>query len=281
MTTDSLSTHVSVRELIGWDLDENEFRPAAAIESSRIESARVLVDGRPCFQSTNPVGAETPVSVAALLKDHLLREDLHREMEGLDWSLGIVDLRHLLAFQRRLIFDPEYPQPAAPASDAWPALTALAFGPLVSTAFTTLSSTSAKLVFQSANPNMQLRPTATGAPGPFEFHGGSPFFEVAEYRGRWFLRDGYHRAEYLLRSGITHVPAVVIRARTLAELGSIGSWFFSEQILFGPHPPYVSDFLDDQLTQQYTRLRMLKTFRVTIEESFGPAASNPFTGEQT
>jgi hypothetical protein len=281
MTMYNLSTDVSVRELIGWDLDENVFRPPSAVQSDRIESARAIVAGRPCFQTTNPIGAETPVSVAALLKDQLLRDDLHREMDGLDWSLGVVDLRHLLAFQRRLIFDPEYPQPAAPASDAWPALTALAFGPPVSTAFTALSGTSAKLVFQSANPNMQLRPAVTGAPGPFTFHGGSPFFEVAEYRGRWFLRDGYHRAEYLLRSGITQVPAVVICARTLTELGPIGSWFFSEQILFGPHPPYVSDFLDDQLTQQYTRPRMLKTLRVTIEESFGPAASNPFTGEQT
>jgi hypothetical protein len=280
MTTDSLSTDVSVRELIGWDLDENEFRPASAIQSGRIESARAIVASRPRFQTTNPAAAETPSSVAALLKEQLLREDLHREMDGLNWSLGVVDLRHLLAFQRRLIFDSEYPQPDAPASEAWPALTALAFGPPVSTAFTTLSSTSAKLVFQSANPNMQLRPAATGASGPFEFYGGSPFFEVAEYRSRWFLRDGYHRAEYLLRSGITQVPAVIIRARTLAELGPIGPWFFSEQILFSPHPPYVLDFLDEQLTQQYTRPRMLKTLHVTIRESFGPASSIPFTGEQ-
>ncbi len=281
MTTDSLLTHVSVRELIGWDLDENAFRSASAIQVGRFESARAILAGRPCFQTIDPLASETPVSVAALLKDHLLREDLHREMEGLEWSLGVVNLRHLLAFQRRLIFDPEYPQPATPASDAWPALTALAFGPPVSAAFTTLSSTSAKLVFQSANPNMQLRPAATGAPGPFEFYGGSPFFEVAEYLGRWFLRDGYHRAEYLLRSGIAQVPAVVIRARTLAELGPTDPWFFSEQVLFSPHPPYVSDFLDEQLTQQYTRPRMLKTLHVTIEESFGPAASIPFTGEQT
>ncbi len=281
MTTDSLSTEVSVRELIGWDLDENEFRPASALQSGRIESARALVASRPCFQTTSPFAAETPAPVAALLKEQLLREDLHREMVGLDWSLGVVDLRHLLAFQRRLIFDSEYPQPDAPASDAWPALTALAFGPRISTAFTTLSSTSANLVFQSANPNIQLRPAATGAHGPIEFHGGSPFFEVAEYRGRWFLRDGYHRAEYLLRSGITQVPAVVIRARTVAELGPISSCFFSEQVLFGTHPPYVSNFLNERLIQQYTRPRMLKTLRVTIEESIGPAASNPFTGEQT
>lgn len=271
MTRDKASTHVSVRELIGWDLDENEFRPASAIIGSEIEAACALVASRPCFQTTHPIAEETPACVTALLKEQLLREDLHREMDGLDWSFGVVDLRHLLAFQRRLIFDSEYPRPDAPAFDTWPALTALAFGPPVSTAVTTLSSTSASLVFQSANPNMQLRPAAIGARGPVQFHGGSPFFEVGEYRGRWFLRDGYHRAERLLRGGITRIPAVVVRARTLAELGPVGPWFFSEEILFGPHPPHVSDFLDDQLIQRYVRPRMLKTLRVTIEESFGPA----------
>jgi hypothetical protein len=84
MTTHSLSTHVSVRELIGWDLDKNEFRPMSALQSGRIESARSSVAGRPCYQTTNPVAAETPASLAALLKDQLLREDLHREMAGLD-----------------------------------------------------------------------------------------------------------------------------------------------------------------------------------------------------
>lgn len=280
MMRDNLLTPVLVRELIGWDLDTNEYRPASVALSGKIASARALVDNRRAFQATNPVAAETPFSVASLLAEQLLREDLQREMQGLTWSAGVVDLRQLLAFQRRLQFDPEYRRPAAPVSYGWPALMALAFGPTVSTAFTTLSSSSKKLVLQSANPNMQLRPTASGASGPLEFYGGSPFFEVAEYRGRWFLRDGYHRAEYLLRSGMTQVPAVVIRARTLAELGPIGPWFFSEEILFGPHPPYVSDFLDEELTQQYTRPRMHKTLHVTIEESFGPAAGSLYTGEQ-
>jgi hypothetical protein len=280
MAGSSFSAPVRVLELIGWDLDENEFRPASAMQSSRINSARAIVDSRTYVETINPVATEVPSTLAALLKDQLLRQDLRREMQHLEWSLGVVDLRHLLAFQRRLIFDPEYPQPSILATDSWPALIVLTFGSPLSNVFTILSSTPTELVLQSANPNMQLRPAAAGAPGPFEFHGGSTFFEVAEYRGRWFLRDGYHRAEHLLRSGITHVPAVIIRARTLAELGAVGPWFFSEQVLFGPHPPYVSDFLDDQLTQQYTRPRMLKTLRVTIEESFGPALSNAFTGEQ-
>jgi len=110
-----------------------------------------------------------------------------------------------------------------------------------------------------------------GSITPISLHGGSPFFEVAEYRGRWFLRDGYHRAYTLLRANVFHLPAVIIYARTLAELGPIGQWFFAEEVLFGPTPPRIIDFLDDQLTIEYTRRRMLKTIRVTMEESFAPA----------
>lgn len=281
MTTDSLSTHVSVRELIGWDLDENEFRPASAIQSSRIESARGHRSQPPRFQTTNPVGADTPVSVAALLKEQLLREDLHRENGG-----ARLVLRCCGSSSSTCLSEAAHVRPGVPAASRT-GLRRVArshrarFRP---TCFDCLHDALEHLRetgLPIGESKYTTQASSNRGPGPFEFHGGSPFFEVAEHHGRWFLRDGYHRAEYLLRSGITQVPAVVIRARTLAELGSIGSWFFSEQILFGPHPPYVSDFLDDQLTQQYARPRMLKTVRVTIEESFGPAASNPITGEQT
>ena len=281
MMGSNLSTDVRVLELIGWDLDENEDRPEHARQTSRIDSAQAIVASRPCFKTTSPLVHEIPTLLATLLEAQILRDDLHREMEGLEWSAGLVDLRHLLAFQRRLIFDPEYPPPATPASCSWPDLTELAFGPPLSTsAVTTLTSTPGELVLQSPNPNMRLRQATTTASMPFELHGGSPFFEVAEYQGRWFLRDGYHRAAHLLRGGIVHVPAVIIRASSLLELGAIGPWFFQEQVLFSAHPPYVSDFLLEPLTQQYTRPRTLKTLRVTIEESFGPAPSHPLTGEQ-
>ena len=282
MTGNNLSSQVRVRELIGWDLDDNEFRPGCAAQSIRLASARAIVSSRARFEAANPIDPivkEMPASIIALLADHARRDDLQREMQGLDWSLGIVELPNLLAFQRRLIFDPEYARATVPAAGVWPALTAFAFGASLAATFTTLSSTPAELVVQSASPNLQLRRAAMGSPGAFEFHGGSPFFEVAEYRGRWFLRDGYHRAELLLRNQVSQVPAVIIRARTLEELGPIGPWFFSEQVLFSAHPPYVSDFLDEQLTLEYIRPRMLKTLRVSIQESFAPAMTAPIKGE--
>ena len=268
------NTHdeVVIRELIGWGFDENEHRPSLEAQSDAIDFARSKIGSRKHFTTVDPIVKETPASVTDLMAEQLLRPELHTEMQGLNWRTGIVDLRHLLAFQRRLIFDPEHPHPVVPAPNAWPALTALAFGPPISPTYTTVTVSPQEIWLQTTNPNLQLRQAAIDSTPPIALHGGSPFFEVAEYRGRWFLRDGYHRAHMLLCANIFYLPAVIIHARTLVELGPIGHWFFSEEILFGPTPPRITDFLDDQLTIEYTRRRMLKTIRVTIEESFAPVA---------
>lgn len=85
---------------------------------------------------------------------------------------------------------------------------------------------------RSHNPDLQLRLEAERGGGcPFAVDGGSPFFEVAEFGGRWFLRDGYHRAYALLRAGVYRMVAVV-RARTMEELGATEPWFFGEEVLF-------------------------------------------------
>jgi hypothetical protein len=192
-------------------------------------------------------------------------------MKGLDWSIGIVDLRLLIAFQRRLIFDDHFSHAESLAGDDWPALVALAFGPPIPITYHKLASNDSELVLQSENPNLQIRASDKHDHEPFRLHGGSPFFEVAEYSGRWFLRDGYHRAFRLMRAGVMHCPAIIVRARTLAELGASQPWFFSEGTLFSSHPPRVTDFLDHELTIEYSRPRLSKTLRITIQESIEPA----------
>ena len=112
------------------------------------------------------------------------------------------------------------------------------------------------------------------ASSPIAIHAGSPFFEVAQYRERWFLRDGYHRAYSLLRAGVFRLPAVIVQARTLEELGATRPWFFPEEVLFSPTPPRVTDFLDDELVLEYDRIPLIKTLRVTVEEAFVPAVSS-------
>jgi hypothetical protein len=262
---------VRVRELVAWGLDENSFRPDIEALPTRIDSSRRKASGGDASVLSDPTLLEVPKPVLDLLEQQRSRSDLRSEMKGLDWITGIVDLRRLLAFQRRLIFDDQFPYLTVPASDDWLALVALTFGPPVPVEYRTLLSNESELLLQSENPNLQIRTSIECNRHSFQLHGGSPFFEVAEFGGRWFLRDGYHRAYRLLRAGVVHSPAVIIRARTIAELGPVEPWFFSEEILFSTTPPYVTDFLDDGLTIDYTRPRLLKTLRITIEERVEPA----------
>jgi hypothetical protein len=133
-----------------------------------------------------------------------------------------------------------------------------------------------EIVIRSSNPDFRVK---LGAPCPnslcipFSIDHGSPFLEVAEYRGRWFLRDGYHRAYALLSAGIVRVAAVVIRARTLDELGATQPWFFDEKTLFSERPPRLIDFHKASLVISYERPSQEKVIRISIEELFQSCAN--------
>jgi hypothetical protein len=133
------------------------------------------------------------------------------------------------------------------------------------------------LVIRSNNPNLHVRTTGD-ASSPLRVHTGSPFFEVACFRERWFLRDGYHRAFAFLRAGVFEIPAVIVQAETIEELGAAQPWFFSEEVLFSADPPRVLDFLDDDLILEYDRPPLIKTLQITIGETFASAFP---TGEQS
>jgi hypothetical protein len=261
---------VRVRELTGWDLDEDEYRPEA-LDQRKLADARLLVAQRPPFAPENAIVHVEDSALRSRFSELNLRPDLQEEMAGLEWSLGIIDLRHLLAFQRRLVLNPAAPRIALPVAGDWSALVELSFGPVKPVVCDFVRSETT-ILLQSRNPNLHFRISADPAT-PVIVHAGSPFFEAARYRGRWFLRDGYHRAYALLRAGIFHLPAVIVKARSLEELGAVHPWFFPEEILFSSSSPRVTDFLDDALVLEYDRVPLVKTLRLTMEEIFTSAAS--------
>ena len=261
---------ISVRELGGWPLDHYEHRPSS-LDLSKHRAVQALVAQRPPHLASDPVIHSATQVIEPLLAPHRLRADLQAEMAGLDWSLGVVDLRLLLAFQRRLSFHPTQPVVPLPLQTDWHGLTSIAFALAKSPIFA-LGRQPTGFTLSSPDPNLHLRASENPLL-PMLVHAGSPFFEVACLRGRWFLRDGYHRAFSLLQAGIVHLPAVVVHARTLEELGATQPWFFSEATLFSSTPPRVVDFLDDALTFKYQRPPLIKTLRVTIEETLEPASS--------
>jgi hypothetical protein len=272
---------VEIYELIAWDLDDYTYRDSATQvgreePAAKIASAQQRLAERECHEDWPALLAEESESVRRLLTPLAGRPDLHEELNGLDWTLGVVDLRRLLAFQRRLVFDPRhYPLPI-PAGGDWAALTSLALGSRRSTNHHVVSKQNLvdgfEMKLSSSNPDLQarVRPTNADDSPPFLLFGGSPFFEVAEFRGRWFLRDGYHRAYRLLQTGVHRVPAVVIYARTIEEVGATGPWFFSEGHLFSDRPPRVIDFLDEIMVLRYERPVLRKVIRIRVEESLEP-----------
>ncbi len=265
-------------ELIGWGLDDYCFRPGP-VEDTRVQAAERLLRSREPCGFEDVLCPETTERLRDELRRQHLRADLREEMDGLDWSLGVVKVECLLAFQRRLSFRPEQAMEPVPAQTNWPGLLELSFAAQAPvTCEVRHDAEAGVLTITSANPNLHLRVTHDPVM-PIAVHGGSSFFEVSELRGRWFLRDGYHRASLLLSAGVSRVPAVIVRARSLAELGAVGPQFFEETVLFGKHPPRVRDFLDSALTIEYERPVTVTTLRVTMEKFVtSEAALSP--GEQ-
>ena len=265
-------------ELVAWGFDEYESRPKSFDRKKTVQARDLVVQRSVDYFSSALCQEET-----RLLRDTFdtqqSRHDLQTEMRSLDWSLGVVDLRRLLAFQRRLSFDSTRAMTVPPQHD-WDSLIEIAFASPNPVVCDMIHDTDKKTVtLQSSNPNVQLRVTHDPA-APVAVYAGSPFFEVAQYAGRWFLRDGYHRAYNLLRAGIFRLPAVIVRARTLEELGAVQPRFFSEAILLSEHPPFVTDFLNESLTIEYDRYPIIKTLRITMEEIFTFPLPIAISGEQ-
>lgn len=273
---------VDVHELIAWGLDEYPYRSSAIglrqEEFARqLERAQQRLAERECYTSCCVLLAEETNRIGHLLTANAQRVDLLEEFEKFDWTLGVVDLRRLLAVQRRLIFSPTQHISPVPQQDDWSELISLAMGPRRGIGHRIVCNNNAidslDISLHSSNPDLQLRlsPNAgTSDHLPLSLYGGSPFFEVAELRGRWFLRDGYHRAYRLLQAGVHRMPAVVIKTRTLEELGATEPWFFSERQLFSDRPPLVVDFLDESMVLRYERTALRKVIRIRLEESLEP-----------
>jgi hypothetical protein len=266
-----LVSRILVRELIAWDLDPDPDR----VEIDRLESlawqAQKELWKRPPYLQDSPLLSQQSKELESILSQLVPIVRASGEFDGMEWSLGIVDLKKLLAFQRRLCFDlpedegrlelerveelVEFAIPRRPKESPY---RVQSFGEYVEV--------------RSPNPNFRVafaeseESCPTSLPVHVSF--GSPYIEVGEYGGRWFLRDGYHRVYRLLQQKIEAVPAVIVHTRTLEELGAAQPWFFSEEILFSDYPPRVLDYLNPRLIEEYERAAREKVIRLFMRETF-------------
>jgi len=64
--------------------------------------------------------------------------------------------------------------------------------------------------------------------------------------GRYFLRDGYHRAYGLLAAGINLAPALVRDYATIEE-ANMPAGLLSPSTYLGTRPPLLGDYLDSSV----------------------------------
>lgn len=91
------------------------------------------------------------------------------------------------------------------------------------------------------------------------------FIQVAKWNDRYILKNGYHRCYQLLQAGEEYVPAVVRYVQNYSQTGAAGAGMFPDQMIQGPRPPLVRDFLTDAAVTLEAKSRN-KMIRLMIEK---------------
>jgi hypothetical protein len=105
-------------------------------------------------------------------------------------------------------------------------------------------------LFSSRNPNLRIAGNfgAEVQPGVFGFGfviAVSPsFIQIASFRGRYMLRDGYHRSYGLLRRGISHVPVFYRDFPTFEDL-ALPAGMLPQDAYLSDRPAKLPDYLDN------------------------------------
>ena len=227
---------LEIRELAAWGFDHPVDRGLFAEEQLRNAAcdARRRLAERKRHVAHSTISTEETCKHAALLAARKDTVAASGEFDGLVWELAIVDLRKLIAFQRRTGF---------PRHDS--------------------------VSIQPGEGTRELFDLAL----PIHSLSKNPYIEVASYRNRWFLRDGYHRSYRLLKQDVHLVPCVVVYAESLSQMGAVGSRFFSQKVLFSQQPPMVTDFMDQELTLCYYRALPQQVTSLTEQQPQEPVAA--------
>ncbi len=184
--------------------------------------------------------------------DALRAAEAARPMFERGWELAVIgDLRRVVAAQPTVFTDEIVGYDAGVAADDLEAIARLTLP---------LSPPSAQLPahfdedeqtwnISSPSPNLRITGTFAGEVKPDVVGFGflleilTSFVSVAEVRGRWVLRDGYHRTYRLLAAGVVRVPAFVRRFGDDEPLFRNG--MLPEEVYCGERPPTLADYHDD------------------------------------
>jgi hypothetical protein len=79
----------------------------------------------------------------------------------------------------------------------------------------------------------------------FMFGFGLPQIVVAEYKGRYILRNGYHRAFSLLKAGHKELPCLIVHTENYQGTGGSAPGFLPPDLVMSDRAPELGDYLTD------------------------------------
>jgi hypothetical protein len=250
------------RALIGWMpeaeaiLALNARRagiPPTEEQLAKIQSARTAVAGRTEHDAQGDVVLPIPPELAPLV------EALHVNPAGASlFAIGgevhLINLDRVVAFQPLVHLDNAVERIAGAGAGDWADLAAVTL-PLVSSVELPASYDEARKAWIIVSPspniragqqfsgNVQLPSGAAGIGFGFTINAGVSMLQIGLFQGRYFLRDGYHRALGLLQRGISQVPGFVTTVDQVEQLAPPG--MLPQSAYLGPHPPRLADYLDE------------------------------------
>src|SRR5438445_7454587 len=156
-------------------------------------------------------------------------------VQGKKWSFKQVEIDKLVCFQQYLITD--YAEEIAGMQDFSDLGKLIEFcipskrskRPMAVVAsqleYTMLSSSQDLRVL---GPGQMQDPVTKRSVFGFVVGWGSPFIQLVKFKGRLFLRNGYHRVYEIRKAGVTHAPCILIEGENFADTGAIKPGFFGE-----------------------------------------------------
>jgi hypothetical protein len=239
----------------------------------RIERARSVVAERPPgVDQTNLIQAAPPELQAHIQALRSSPAAAPYWAEG--WQVGIADLGRVCAFQPIIHIDEALTRTGVALELAAIAEVALPVASHTETINVSFDESQRAWVVMSRNPNLRFTgsfsaPT-NGMPGLGFQYGLLPsFIQVAEYNGRYYLRDGYHRAFGFLARGQRRVPVFWRRLSTMEQMG-MPKGMLPHDAVFGERPPTLLDYQDDAVSGSCIRPSQVKLLVINALETTSP-----------
>ena len=260
--------------LLGRSPAPNEDTTELAAAASQFVQA---VAKRSPYVPIDPRITDHPFTEA--LAEVAARPAVQANFHNLDWQTAVVDLTKVLSFQKIIFTDDtssdEPPSDVAklmeiclPSDQPAPPMGAIGDpdgkGFTISSLNSNLRIVGGQLGEAAVSP-VPGQPTVRMQAVTLFVSMGTSYLQVIHYRGRYFLRDGYHRAVKLLRGAASIVPCIYIEARSFEEFQA-PTGTLSYETIYGDRPPSLVDFWNDAVSTEISQLAIRKVIRIRGEE---------------